>query len=57
MLPSLLEVGVLPILWHQAQVDGSGGVVAVSMHSQIVIGLYETVANIINIRTDVFKTQ
>lgn len=26
MLPSLLEVGVLPMLWHQAQLNGSGGV-------------------------------
>lgn len=26
MLPSLLEVGVLPMLWHQAQLVGFGGV-------------------------------
>lgn len=43
MLPSLLEVGVLPILWHQAQVDGSGGAVALPMHLRIYIGPYVTV--------------
>lgn len=31
MLPSLLEVGVLPMLWHQAQLDGSGRVVALNI--------------------------
>lgn len=31
MLLSLLEVGVLPMLWHQAQLDGSGRVVALNI--------------------------
>lgn len=38
MLPSLLEVGVLPMLWHQAQLDGSGRVVALNIRFLITYG-------------------
>lgn len=33
MLPSLLEVGVLPMLWHQAQLVCSSGVCGVTFDS------------------------